>query len=373
MIALAAAVMAGGMAPALASTAPPSAASPSPATTSYSLVNATLSGVAAITVRDAWAVGASSATGAARTLILHWNGVQWSPVTTPKPIPGALEAVTAVSASDVWAVGSTAADTLLILHWNGKAWSRQTGVPAVHNQSAAVAATKSSVWVATRSQSLEVALTLHWTKGHWYVVPLSDSPSTSYVLGVASAGGNVWGVGADGSNNTTCPRPKVWRWSGAAWKSASFPLKSSACGQLTGITAGPGGSALVVGWVFPCAASSNCPPEPFVMRWNGKTWRRLPFATKAVGPEAVASVPDGTAWAIYSAGIYRWAGGAWRLAETLTPPSDGWDLSGVAASSASNAWAVGSVEPHERLPMTVILHWNGKAWSSPPAALPPPV
>jgi hypothetical protein len=366
VITLAASGAVSGIVPPPASAASPpaasqSAASQSPAATSYSLIDATLFGVAAISPRDAWAVGYSYA-GPSRTLLLHWNGVKWSQVTSPKPVTGLLYAVTAVSANDVWAVGSTADDTILILHWNGKMWRREAGVPPIHNQTGAVAATKNSVWIATRSESLEVTVTLHWTKGRWYVVPLSDPLATSYMIGIAIAGSAVWGVGAAGSDNSTCPRPKLWRWSGSAWKTVSFPLPSSYCGQFQGITTGPRGTALVVGWVSPCS-TFNCAPEPFTMQWNGKTWRKLPFATKDVGPYAVASVPDGTAWAIYSAGIYRWAGGAWRLAKTLTPASSGYALEAVAASSARDAWAVGSWEPGVQRSMTLIVHWNGKAWS----------
>jgi len=41
-------------------------------------------------------------------------------------------------------------------------------------------------------------------------------------------------------------------------------------------------------------------------------------------------------------------------------PGKTWLLFGVAATSASNAWAVGySFNPIR----TLILHWNGKTWS----------
>jgi hypothetical protein len=355
-ITLAASVAAGGIGPARASAVAP----PNPATSS-SLTDATLYGVASISPSDAWAVGGVFA--GPRTLIMHWNGAKWSQVTTPKPLAGLLYAVTAVSANDVWAVGSTADGAVLILHWNGKMWRRETGVPSVHDEIDAVAATKSTVWVAIRSESREIAVTLHWTKGHWYVVPVSDPAGTSYMMGIAIAGSNVWGIGAAGTNNTTCPKPKLWRWSGTAWKSASFPLPRSDCGQLRGITAGPGGTALVVGWDFPCGTSA-CAPVPFTMRWNGKKWQKLPFsASPDVGPDAVASVPDGTAWGIYSMGIYRWAGGTWRLAKALTPASNEYALNAVAASSFHDAWAVGSWVPRVQESVPLMVHWNGKTWS----------
>jgi hypothetical protein len=326
-------------------------------------MDASLSGVAAISPSDAWAVGSSHA-DSELTLLLHWNGVKWSPVTTPKPVLGELGTVTALSANDVWVVGSTASGAILIWYWNGKTWRTEAGVPPVHDDTFAIAATKSSIWIAARSESLEIAVTLHWTKGHWYVVPLSDPAADSYMTGIAIAGKTVWGVGAAGSHNTTCPRLKLWQWSGSAWKTVSFPLSSSVCGQLTGVTAGPGNTALAVGWDSPTCTISACHPVPFTMQWNGKTWRKLPFtASQYAGPTSVASVPDGTVWGVYNAGIDRWAGGTWRVAKSLTPPSDGYSLEAVAASSSHDAWAVGSWEPAEQRNWTLILHWNGKTWS----------
>lgn len=62
-----------------------------------------LSGLAAVSSRDAWAVGYSD--GRNRTLVLHWNGTT---KTVRIPYPGdrdALSAVAASSATCIWAVG----------------------------------------------------------------------------------------------------------------------------------------------------------------------------------------------------------------------------------------------------------------------------
>src|SRR5436305_546774 len=72
-----------------------------------------LSGVAALTASNAWAVGGydTGGTGLNHTLIEHWNGTAWSIVPTPDSPPGVLNAVDAVSASDVWAVGGAGGKT----------------------------------------------------------------------------------------------------------------------------------------------------------------------------------------------------------------------------------------------------------------------
>ena len=62
--------------------------------------------VEAISANDVWAVG-NCDVGPNQTLILHWNGAQWSVVPSPNPSKGGsvLTGITVVSARDIWAVG----------------------------------------------------------------------------------------------------------------------------------------------------------------------------------------------------------------------------------------------------------------------------
>jgi len=90
-----------------------------------------LTGVAAVTARNIWAVGyylTDSSHSHSRSLIEHWNGVKWSVVPTPNPgITNNLSSMAAHAANDIWAVGESASGSKpvqsLIEHWNGKAWS----------------------------------------------------------------------------------------------------------------------------------------------------------------------------------------------------------------------------------------------------------
>jgi hypothetical protein len=62
-----------------------------------------------------------------KSVIWHWNGSSWKEGSTPAQGISLLFGVAAVSAKDAWAVGQSdvASPKTLILHWNGKAWSRQ--------------------------------------------------------------------------------------------------------------------------------------------------------------------------------------------------------------------------------------------------------
>lgn len=69
----------------------------------------TLTGVTAVSARDASAVGYYWDGSANQTLIEHWNGTRWRHIPSPDPGDPAneneLDGVAASSAADLWAVG----------------------------------------------------------------------------------------------------------------------------------------------------------------------------------------------------------------------------------------------------------------------------
>jgi hypothetical protein len=88
-----------------------------------------LFGVTAISARDVWAVG-YLIQRVPRTLVLHWDGTSWARVPTPDPAASGdiLSGVAGTSASNIWAVGhskiSAVRSASLILHWNGDNWTQ---------------------------------------------------------------------------------------------------------------------------------------------------------------------------------------------------------------------------------------------------------
>jgi hypothetical protein len=101
--------------------------SPNPA---HELYGNGLSSVAAVTATDVWAVGDYTDSNYNRyTLIEQWNGSSWSVVPSPNPGPygNRLSGVAAVTATDVWAVGNYqgtwGSSNTLIAQWNGSSWS----------------------------------------------------------------------------------------------------------------------------------------------------------------------------------------------------------------------------------------------------------
>jgi hypothetical protein len=329
-------------------------------------VRGELYGVAATSRGNAWAVGdvrdpSVSATGTT-TLLLHWNGGKWSPVTSPKPVPGRLTQVAAASATDAWAVGEIDTPhghtTSYVLHWNGKAWSVQhSPAPVGYASYSGVAASGSNAWIVGLVTGLPGVvppggLAVRGTGGQWQPTTVPGAAQTT-LSGVAfGGGGTAWAAGCV-CYGSSARSGVILHWTGTQWKVAG--RLGDALPET--VAAGPGGQAWLVG-NDPAGANGD---EGFSAHWNGKTWRPVAVPRQVGSPlHGVAYFPGGTVWAVGSrAGqdvpfILRWTGKAW----TQVAAPAGRRLRGVAGDAANDGWAVGGDGT-----TTTILHWNGKSWS----------
>jgi hypothetical protein len=242
-------------------------------------------------------------------------------------VSGSLSAVAATSPDNAWAVGSSGSGALIV-RWNGAAWRR---------------------------------------------VP-SPAPAGSRLSGVAaSSARNAWAVGCSGCSGTGVERPVILRWNGTAWKQVPSPspyLNQGLADFLGGVAVTSADSAWTVG-----DANCGCGPGINVTeRWNGTAWKQVASPSPGGGASlsGVAAVSARTVWAVGVTGsgdgpektlTLWWNGSGWKRVSSPSPGATA-SLSAVAATSAKNAWAVGytSAVNHGN-PETLILRWNGKAWS----------
>jgi hypothetical protein len=137
-----------------------------------------LAGVAVRSASDVWAVGSASSDGPNQTLIEHWDGSAWTVVPSPSPgVSAKLTSVRSLSTSNAWAVGafdpgdpagtsSTFGVRTLVLHWNGIKWTSVTSPNLGSGNDTfltAVAASTNTTWaVGTYSDTGEGhALAIH--------------------------------------------------------------------------------------------------------------------------------------------------------------------------------------------------------------------
>ncbi len=215
-----------------------------------------LTGVAASSPKNAWAVGRLGGHG---PFILHWNGSAWKRV--PLPVrTGGVTSVAVTSARNAWAVGITTTPTPLILHWGGKRW-RQVASPKVGHPAALLGITATSAknaWaVGANSRG---ALILHWNGMVWKVAKIPAlSGEAGFVDVDATSAKNAWAVGGDDSG------PLTFHWNGTSWINVTNP--GPADGALDGVSIGPSSGAWAVGSMTGSAGSFT-----LIMRWHDNAW-----------------------------------------------------------------------------------------------------
>lgn len=210
---------------------------------------------------DVWAVGKTANFSDSQSLILHWDGLQWTDLSTPDEGSGGwLTGIDVVAPDDVWAVGFDIVDFVqvnLIKHWDGQHWTNVAApnIGAFVNQLQSVEATsKDNVWAV--GFHLEVfgvdqvnqTSILHWDGSAWSVV---DSPNRSEknnelfaVVGVAA--GSAWAVGF--WDNGLQLLTLIEHWDGLTWNVISgSPNASDAINELTGVVSVGPNEAWAVG------------------------------------------------------------------------------------------------------------------------------
>jgi hypothetical protein len=320
-----------------------------------------LNAVTVISPCDAWVVGASSSSGKQQNLIEHWNGGSWHVVPSPQPGTGGsfLDGVRAVSASNIWAVGAyynTAGDIDLILHWNGHTWKqvaspspgfspRLTAVRAVSANDAWAVGTSIS-----KTRDVSRSIILHWN-GHRWAQTKSPNPGAENNLFsvAATSASNAWAVGVSIKNNRD--RTLILHWDGRRWTQVKSPNPGIRGIFLGSVAATSAHNAWAVGEF----ANSSGRDRTLILAWNGRAWAQV--ASPDPGPskggdvlEGVAMTSSSDGWAVGSSSnsddtrenvlILHWNGRNWA-AQATPGPGIRDELFAVSASSSSNVWAVG--------------------------------
>ncbi len=292
-----------------------------------------LAGVAVLTPCDVWAVGYQQVGFSSQTLAEHWNGQAWAAFPSANPGGSSNDATFAAvavnSRTDAWAVGS---------YQNGTA--DQTLIERLSN-------------------------------GNWESVSSADpggSTHTNLLNGVAISSGNAaWAVGQYNTGGEY--RTLIERWHGATWAQVPSPNRGDSDNDLLDVTATSAKNAWAVGYF-----TSHDLFQTLVEHWNGTAWKAIPSpdpegSRGSASLFGVAASSASNAWAVgdYFKGgfeqalIMHWNGSKWKLvkAPRLDKPSVPGGLSSVAVVSATNVWAVGTVNGK----LTLAAHWNGSAWS----------
>jgi hypothetical protein len=323
-----------------------------------------LAAVSVLSSCDAWAVG-SFQMGVTKTLAEHWDGTAWTSVPSSNPGGGddEFEGVAARSPADAWAVGGyydgTAFQTLTEL-LSGGVWEQVSSpdpggsgngnfLNAVTITSAKDAWAVGDYSTSPHKGSLRTLIE-QWNGVAWHQVP-SSSAINSVLNGVsATSATNAWAVGTY-DDGQFVDQTLIEHWNGKTWSRVPSPDPSGAAqsSTLTAVAASSPSDAWAVGGF----AVKGVGTEPLIVHWNGKSWTQVkvpsldsPSLPASLYGVTIISASD--AWATGFSGtssqtlIAHWNGKIWSRVPSPSPGTSFSQLRGIAASSATNIWAVGT-------------------------------
>jgi len=300
----------------------------------------------------------------------------------PSPFQNQLLRAAASSPADIWAVGQST------IHFDGTQW---TAFPAplingdntsylnglvVVSPTEAWAAGNINIGLANPGQVIE-----HWDGTQWSVFPNPTLPAGTqpslYGMAKVSAD-NIWAVGA------LLAGPSLFalfeHWDGTSWKATAGPFH----GFFNAVSADAADDI----WAVGCGNFSE--------HFDGKTWSFVPTPNVGTGPNClngVLALGPKDVWAVgYSTATQRpppgqfdvptktliehWDGTNWTVVPSpnVGPHSQFQSnrLLGVVAVSPTDLWAFGSffAASGSENQMTLVLHWDGTAWSLVPSPNP---
>jgi hypothetical protein len=294
--------------------------------------------------------------------------------------------VAAASFTAAWTVGeySDPGDSLLhpmIFGFDGGTWSvapspqpsgggRLDGVTAIDADDA---------WAAgfTDTQPFRTLLE-HWDGTAWRRVH-SPSPgqkhygSALYAIDAVSST-DVWAVGSHAADGGNGDASLAEHWDGTRWKVVPTPNEIKAgSNYLKGVAAIGPDDVWAAGFWF---SNAQFVGHPLMEHWDGKAWSLVEVPRMGIDDNDLYAIAASSATDVWAVGVYRddhgidrpliehYDGAAWSIVRGDTP--DAYQtLYGVSAVSASAAWAAG--------PTSVgawTERWNGSKWKGVPAQNP---
>jgi hypothetical protein len=302
---------------------------------------------------------------------------------------GVLGGVSATSPTDAWAVGDQCPtcnnSSTVILHWNGAHWSKVASPdpgPMLNTLHAVAAVSPSDAWAVgsfgNSTCSTAATVILHWNGTAWSQVKSPNSGACNFLSGISTiSANNAWAVGQSCTFAVNHCHSLIVHWNGTAWSRVASPNAGTGNVSLSGVSADSPTDAWAVGNY--CTTSSCAVQKTLFLHWNGTAWSKmaspnpgsvndLPITVSAESPTdawAVGNYCTTSGCVVTKTLLLHWNGTAWSKMASPNPGPTGNTLNGVTALSPTDAWATGDYcNPqcggHVE---TLILRWNGTAWT----------
>ena len=206
----------------------------------------------------------------------------------------------------------------------------------------------------------------------WQIIPSPNGSRQVNELHTISAlaENDVWAAGVSYNTERTSGSILIEHWNGSQWSVVPSPNPSAFVNKINAIAAVSANDVWAVG-------TAPTPTDTvLILHWNGAAWSVVPNPTNGIpltNLAALAVISANDIWAVGSGVIgdesatatLHWNGTTWSVipSPNIGPEVDN-SLAGVTAVSSNDVWAVGTEQPTNLTdPSTLILHWNGSAWS----------
>ncbi len=221
-------------------------------------------------------------------------------------------------------------------------------------------------------------LIVHWNGTAWIqvVAPTIEPYDNALTTVSARAANDVWAAGQYYTSNNSGARTVILHWDGTSWTVVPSPNPASTYNLLSGVVALTATNAWAVGSYRDDATTLD---RTLMLHWDGTIWSVAPSANMGTGTNNLSAIAASSATDLWAVGSYQASTGG--VTHSLTLHGDGttWTvvtspnigtgnnaLHGVLALAANNAWAVGAYDGIGPTQQGLILHWDGSAWTQVP-------
>jgi hypothetical protein len=215
----------------------------------------------------------------------------------------------------------------------------------------------------------------------WHVIPSPNTPlavnTLTSITVRTSTDAWAWGVAnlapSNGSGVISNPvsQPLVERWDGQHWRIIATPPTQQG-GAIADIVALASDNAWAVGNQL-AGGPENTNGASLIEHWDGHNWTFQPDQVFGGGLSGIAALSANDIWAVGDSGdpagesglIQHWDGHTWQAVAHPIPP-EGVRFSGITALAPNDIWAVGSML-HPADSAAVFEHWDGSQWRMVPS------
>lgn len=234
------------------------------------------------------------------------------------------------------------------------------------------AASARSAWIVGSGANEQQAMSWRWNGTRWLAASMPHVAGAAELHAVAAIdGGDAWAVGSRSgpSEQIRVSHALVMHWDGNGWVAVHVPSTGPAV--LWSVSAVSPTDVWAAGAAYHRDRDGKFldgGAQPLALHWDGTGWRGvpLPWARRGLELDRVVATGPHDVWLLSTGDqdvrrilLERWNGHSWR---SIPPPFGPHDpIRGFAATSATDAWAVGGYRANGHT-HTLAAHWNGRTW-----------